>query len=733
MLFRSVGELKPSFAKGTYSYTARIPEGLQSVDIVASNVYCESMTYHKVEYGSVSFSNKRAEDSLTEQPAIFTTVTEKTVLSRNFTGSSDAVTLVSTSPGGDKKIYTVLLQRSAELTNAKLAKVTFADATFLIPFDPSPWTYRLNVAAAVSSTTLVATAADSRSTIKMNGVSVTSGVASEPIALSGGGNSISVEVTAPDGTTKLSYYFVVDRPTPLVLPRDSQLKSLVPSVGSLSPAFASGISDYSIALPFATSSMVFTPALNDPLATMQFRRNNASGELASSPFASGTATEAVALKVGANTVTFLVSAQDQTATTPYIVTITRAIDPATDASLSALAISSGSLSPTFASATTDYSVSLPYSVSSISLTPTVKEARATVTGMTRSYGNDGQVTNPIPLDVGSNTLRIEVTAPNGSSKMTYRVSVTRAPMISSDSTLSSLALSGGVLLWPDFGSVITDYRALVANDVSSITLTPTMNHDRATMTVNGSATASGWPQTTTLSVGSNTIPVIVTAQDGSSTTTYKVVVTREAPLSTDATLKSLGISSGSLSPTFAAATTSYAVSVADGVSSITLSPATNESHATVRVNGILVASSTAIALIGGPNTIPVIVTAQDGKATKTYTVTVSAPSGGASSITVSLPSAPSAGSLVFRNSGNTPITALTVTKGTAVAVSTSFSATYYGWYLDNDTASPLPSTAIGSCTIDPKNLALGRHSLLLTATSGGKSYSGRITIEVVTP
>ena len=39
-----------------------------------------------------------------------------------------------------------------------------------------------------------------------------------------------------------------------------------------------------------------------------------------------------------------------------------------------------------------------------------------------------------------------------------------------------------------------------------------------------------------MSVGSNAITVEVTAEDGESTETYSVAVTREAPLSTDATL-----------------------------------------------------------------------------------------------------------------------------------------------------------------------------------------------------
>ena len=95
--------------------------------------------------------------------------------------------------------------------------------------------------------------------------------------------------------------------------------------------------------------------------------------------------------------------------------------------------------------------------------------------------------------------------------------------------------------------------------------------------------------------------------------------------STVSTLNSLVLSSGTLSPVFASATTSYAASVANTVSSITVTPTLTDTTATVKVNGTLVSSgvaSVAIPLSVGSNTITVLVTAQDGTTTKTYTVGV---------------------------------------------------------------------------------------------------------------
>ena len=83
-------------------------------------------------------------------------------------------------------------------------------------------------------------------------------------------------------------------------------------------------------------------------------------------------------------------------------------------------------------------------------------------------------------------------------------------------------------------------------------------------------------------MGSNTVTVQVTAQDGS-TQSYTVAVTRAA--SSDATLSALTLSQGSLSPSFASGTLAYTASVAHSVSSLIVTPTTNDANATATVNG----------------------------------------------------------------------------------------------------------------------------------------------------
>ena len=101
---------------------------------------------------------------------------------------------------------------------------------------------------------------------------------------------------------------------------------------------------------------------------------------------------------------------------------------------------------------------------------------------------------------------------------------------SADATLSGLvvtATTGAVPLSPAFVSSTAAYTASVANEVSSVTVTPTTTMAASTVTVDGTAVVSGAASLAIpLTVGANTITVIVTAPDPRSTLTYTVVVTR---------------------------------------------------------------------------------------------------------------------------------------------------------------------------------------------------------------
>jgi surface protein len=226
-----------------------------------------------------------------------------------------------------------------------------------------------------------------------------------------------------------------------------------------------------------------------------------------------------------------------------------------DATLASLSVSSA-LSPiSFSPGVQTYSVTVPYQTNA-TVNLTVNEfdhtnlsyASAAINGSSVSLNTTGSAAASVPLTATPNTaqsVNIVVTAPDGST-LTYTVNITRQ---SNDASLSSLTSSVGSLS-PAFAPSTMAYGVNVPHATTTLTLTPTVNEPNATVVVN-----SGNP--IALSVGANPIPVEVTAQDGTTTITYTVTITR-AP-SSDARLSSLSSSIGTLSPSFAPGTTAYSL------------------------------------------------------------------------------------------------------------------------------------------------------------------------------
>ena len=153
--------------------------------------------------------------------------------------------------------------------------------------------------------------------------------------------------------------------------------------------------------------------------------------------------------------------------------------------------------------------------------------------------------------------------------------VTFSTSLSNDANLSSLSVSTGTLT-PSFNASTTSYTVDVANSVTNLTISATANHSGASVTGTGSKS---------LNVGANPFNVTVTAEDGTQKT-YTVTVTRAgAALSNDANLSSLSVSTGTLTPSFNASTTSYTVDVANSVTSLTISATANHSGASVTGTG----------------------------------------------------------------------------------------------------------------------------------------------------
>ena len=158
-------------------------------------------------------------------------------------------------------------------------------------------------------------------------------------------------------------------------------------------------------------------------------------------------------------------------------------------------------------------------------------------GTTTSYGtdlpvtllpNDGFGDQPVSVTIGGlspgTTHHLRLTAPNaGGTANTTDVTFTT---ISNDPMLSKLAITPGIVA-PAFSANTTTYSASVPTATSSITMTATTVNENASAQSRVNDGAFGpLENPLTLNVGTNSVDVLVTAQDGVTTRTYTTLVTR---------------------------------------------------------------------------------------------------------------------------------------------------------------------------------------------------------------
>ena len=464
----------------------------------------------------------------------------------------------------------------APSTDATLSSLELSDVPFT--FDSDTTSYEVSVANDVEQTTVTATANN-------EGASYAAKLGEETdedgtVELSVGSNVVSVEVTAEDGESTKTYTVTVTRTEAApVLSTDATPSSLA-------------LSD--VAFTFASDTASYTVKLGED--------------------------GMVVLTVGSTTISIAVTAQEEETTRTYTVTVTRVEAPpatSTDATLSSLELSDVPL--TFDSDTTSYEVGVAHDVEQTTVMATATDDGASYAV---KLGEETDEDGTVELAVGSNVVSVEVTAEDGETTLTYTVTVTRAdPVVPfTDATLSSLELSDIPFT---FDSDTTSYEVSVAHDVEQTTVTATANNEGASYVLKlGEETDEDG--TVELSVGPNVVSVEVTAEDGETTLTYTVTVTRAeaAPeLSADATLSSLELSDVPL--TFDSDTTSYVVGVAHDVEQTTVTATATDDGASYAVKlGEETDEDGTVELAVGSNVVSVEVTAEDGETTRTYTVTV---------------------------------------------------------------------------------------------------------------
>ncbi len=415
---------------------------------------------------------------------------------------AETVTLTASRDGsaiGSTTLTITNVSQDATLSGLSLSGIDIGE------FSAVTTAYSANVPHDVASTTVTATAAHPAATVAIQ--------PAPGVSLAEGPNEITVTVTAEDGTTTRAYTVTVTRaglpvatiaagatpvtegtPAEFTLSLDAAApEALTVSVnvaesGSVlsgtppsSVAFAKGATSATLSVPTAGDSVV--EADGTVTATL----------IAGSGYSLGTDVLATVAVEDDDAATFTVTAEPQTIAEGESATLTVAISNevtfAQDQTISL--VTSGTAS---ASDYTGLPATLTLGVGASSATALLtaaadqeEEAAETVT-VTASHGGSA---------IGSATVTIE--------------------SVSQDATLSGLSLSGIDI--GAFSSTVTAYTASVAHSVTATTVTATATHSGATVSI-----APG-PEVP-LAEGANEIAVTVTAENGTTTQTYTVMVTR---------------------------------------------------------------------------------------------------------------------------------------------------------------------------------------------------------------
>ena len=355
-----------------------------------------------------------------------------------------------------------------------------------------------------------------------------------------------------------------------------------------------------------------------------------------------------------------ITAQDpDTAPQDYTLTVRR--DPSTDANLLRLELlpqPPSRVDPViFDSPANTIRQGFSNAVGSVTIKPTAHPL-ANKVEMFRAGSSAGEVirkgteSSEIVLASGkTTTITIVVTAQDENTTQGYTVFVTRADPLGTnvglgmiefevdrnrDGTYTSLPVA---LTLPEQGStiysaIIRGITGLEVQNINRIRVSPRASDNASTVSINGGAAMSAPRLDLMLAAALDTaeepISIKVIAEDGMTSATYSLLITRES--SSDTGLSSLTV--GGIALQLNDATTEYTATIAENVMTTDINARTRHSSATlvIREQGDTstqdsgqrdVTESVSIADTGDSKTLEVIVTAQNRSISRTYTLQVS--------------------------------------------------------------------------------------------------------------
>ncbi|MBN1575793.1 MAG: cadherin-like beta sandwich domain-containing protein, partial [Chitinispirillaceae bacterium] len=483
-------------------------------------------------------------------------------------------------------------------TPVRLSLLSIAGVTLTPPFNDTSVTYAATVANDRPFISIIPSIDNPYVRIFINGDTVSPNEAAKPCSLKVGANGFIVKTITDDDTTAFSYTVTVTRLPGTV----ATLDSISLSTGALDPAFDSAtLSGYSATVEYETDTLSITAYPTHPAVTVSI--DSGSGE-------AGKYAYRIPLEVGENPLTVKVTAEDGVTRKEYRVTVTRG--KSADASLASVTLSTGTLTPEFRGDTLDYRVNIAHEVDSLAVTPVTTHSAASVTINDSAIAPGGHPWNYFPNTGVEDTVTVSVIAQDGVTERTYHLFILRPPDTTAD--LAEIPLSKGTLT-PEFHADTIRYQVSLQSADSVVTISPKCVDENANAAIDGDTV----PQTITLSTGTDSIAITVTAEDGETEKTYTVLFDRAR--CSDAGLALLSTSAGTLIPEFDADVKDYAVTVDESVDTTVITAQPRHDGATVKINGIDSPASITLQPMAA-TIVTAVVIAEDGETKSTYKITV---------------------------------------------------------------------------------------------------------------
>lgn len=315
------------------------------------------------------------------------------------------------------------------------------------------------------------------------------------------GYSFSITAVSVDGTATNSStsQVIVTTAVPVVVVQssDATLSSLNVTTATLSPAFYSATTSYSSTVSNGTTSATLTPTVNESHAT-----TTVNGAVVTS----GSASNAISLSVGANTIATVVTAQDGSTKT-YSVVITRS--SATDTTISAFSFLSPVVTGVVDNTAHTVALTVPYGSSKSALISTFSIG----IGATAKIGAIAQVSGTTANDFTS-PVTYTFTAQDGTTTQDYVVTVTVA--IQAPAFTLSASSETRTVSTPATGFTVNSTGGAIASFGISPSTPAGMSFSTSTGVFSG---------TPSVVAGATTYTVTATNASGTATQTFAFAVT----------------------------------------------------------------------------------------------------------------------------------------------------------------------------------------------------------------